>query len=160
MFIIIEQHTLSNKYNYAQLSYVQFTYIKMKKGYLAISYSNRKLFNNEVESLKMLFKKNDLELLVFVDKYNFKTNQEKEMMETAFREIDNADFLIAELTTKSIGVGIEIGYAVAKKMPVIYIRKKNAEYSTTASGSSTFSVEYENEIDLKKSIINILTQLN
>ena len=132
----------------------------MKKGYLAISHSNRKLFNNEVKSLKMLFKKNDLELLVFVDKYNFKTNQEKEMMETAFHEIDNADFLIAELTTKSIGVGIEIGYAFAQKKPVIYLRKKNAEYSTTASGSSTFSVEYENEFDLIESMEKLLNQLN
>ena len=132
----------------------------MKKGYLAISHSNRKLFNNEVESLKMLFRKNDLELLVFVDKYNFKTNQEKEMMETAFHEIDNADFLIAELTTKSIGVGIEIGYAFAKKMPVIYIRKKNAEYSTTASGSSNYIVEYENEFDLIESMGKLLNQLN
>ncbi len=132
----------------------------MKKGYLAISYSNRSLFNNEVESLKKLFKKNNFELLVFVDKYNFKANQEKEMMETAFNEIDNTDFLIAELTTKSIGVGIEIGYAFAKEMPIIYLRKKNAEYSTTASGSSTHIVEYENEFDLNESMEKLLTQLN
>lgn len=87
----------------------------MKKGYLAISYSNRKLFDNEIEGLKKLFKKNGVELLVFVDKYNFEKNQEKEMMVTAFKEIDNSDFLIAELTTKSFGVGIEIGYDFAKK---------------------------------------------
>lgn len=132
----------------------------MKKGYLAISYSNRKLFDSEVESLKNLFSKNNMELLVFVDKYNFKPNQEKEMMKTAFDEIDNSDFLIAELTTKSIGVGIEIGYAFAKKMPIIYLRKKNAEYSTTASGSSNYSIEYENELDLQESIIKLLSKLN
>jgi len=132
----------------------------MRKGYLAISYSNRKLFDNEVEGLKNLFKKHDMELLVFVDKYNFKSNQEKEMMETAFNEIDNSDFLIAELTTKSIGVGIEIGYAFAKKMPIIYLRKKDAEYSTTASGSSTYIVEYKNEFDLNESMEKLLNQLN
>ena len=132
----------------------------MKKGYLAISYANRSLFNNEVESLKKLFKKNNFELLVFVDKYNFNVNQEKEMMETAFREIDTADFLIAELTTKSIGVGIEMGYAFAKEIPIIYLRKKNAEYSTTASGSSNYIVEYENEFDLIESMEKLLNQLN
>ncbi len=132
----------------------------MKKGYLAISYSNRRLFDNEVEGLKNLFRKNNLELLVFVDKYDFKPNQEKEMMETAFNEIDNSDFIIAELTTKSIGVGIEIGYAFAKKMPIIYLRKKNAEYSTTASGSSTYIMEYENEFDLIESMEKTLNQLN
>ena len=131
----------------------------MRRGYLAISYSNRKLFDKEVESLKKLFEKSNMELLVFVDKYNFKSNQEKEMMETAFNEINNSDFLIAELTTKSIGVGIEIGYAFAKEMPTIYLRKKNAEYSTTASGSSTYIVEYENELDLCDSMEKLLTEL-
>ncbi|WP_459211512.1 nucleoside 2-deoxyribosyltransferase [Aquimarina rhabdastrellae] len=132
----------------------------MKKGYLAISYSNRKLFDKEVEGLKKTCKENNIELLVFVDNYNFAANQEKEMMETAFNEIDNTDVLIAELTTKSIGVGIEIGYAYAKKIPVIYIRKKNAEYSTTASGSSTYIVEYENEFDLAESMRELLNKLN
>ena len=132
----------------------------MKRGYLAISYSNRNLFNNEVESLKTLFKKNGLELLVFVDNYNFKPNEEKEMMETAFNEIDCSDFLIAELTTKSIGVGIEIGYAYAMKKPIIYIHNKNAEYSTTASGSSSFVIEYNNEKDLCNSIKSVLKQIN
>ena len=132
----------------------------MKKGYLAISYSNRELFDNEVECLKKLFYKNDIELFVFVDKYNFRSNQEKEMMVTAFNEIDDTDFLIAELTTKSIGVGIEIGYAFAKKIPIIYLRKKNAEYSTTAAGSSNYVLEYENEFDLNNSMEKLIIQLN
>jgi nucleoside 2-deoxyribosyltransferase len=132
----------------------------MRKGYLAISYANRRLFDKEIESLKKMFEKNNVELLVFVDKYNFKSNQEKEMMDTAFNEIDNSNFLIAELTTKSIGVGIEIGYAFAKEIPIIYLRKKNAEYSTTASGSSTYIMEYENEFDLNESMEKILSQLN
>ena len=131
----------------------------MKKAYFAISYSNRKLFYKEIESLKNLFNRVNIELLVFVDEYNFKANQEKEMMKTAFDEIDNSDFLIAELTTKSIGVGIEIGYAFAKKMPIIYLCKNSAEYSTTASGSSTYNVEYENEFDLYKSMEKLLTQI-
>ena len=128
----------------------------MKKGYLAISYSNRHLFDNEIECLKQLFNENDLELLVFVDKYNFRPEQEKEMMESAFNEIDNSDFLVAELSTKSIGVGIEIGYASAKNKPVFYLRKKGSEYSTTASGCSSYIVEYRNELDLKESMKKLL----
>ena len=128
----------------------------MKKAYLAISYSNRKFFNKEVKTLIELCKINDVELLSFVDKYNFQENEEKEMMKTAFLEIDKSDFLIAELTTKSIGVGIEIGYARAKGKPIIYLRKKNSEYSTTASGSSTYSIEYENENDLIELMKTIL----
>lgn len=70
------------------------------------------------------------------------------MMKTAFEEIDSSDFLVADLTTKSIGVGIEIGYAFAKEKPIFYLRKKGSEYSTTASGCSNYVVEYENELDL------------
>ncbi len=94
------------------------------KAYVAISYSNRHQFDKEIEVLKAIFRKNNLEFLVFVDKYNFKPNEEYKMMQTAFAEIDSCDFLIAELTTKSIGVDIEIGYAHAKGKPIIYLRKK------------------------------------
>lgn len=132
----------------------------MKKAYLAISYSNRKLFDKEVKSLIELCKMNQIELLSFVDNYNFKENEEKEMMKTAFLEIDKSDFLIAELTTKSIGVGIEIGYAYAKGKPIIYLHKKDSEYSTTASGSSTHHIEYENETDLTELMKNILKQFD
>ena len=120
----------------------------MKKAYFAISYTNRKLFYKEIESLKNLFNRSNIELLIFVDEYNFKANQEKEMMKTAFEEIDSSDFLIAELTTKSIGVGIEIGYAFAKEKPIFYLRKKGSEYSTTAFGCSISVIDYENELDL------------
>ena len=120
----------------------------MKKAYFAISYSNRKQFDKEIDSLQNLFNKNNIELLIFVDKYDFNANQEKEMMKVAFEQIDSSDFLIAELTTKSIGVGIEIGYAFAKGKPIIYLRKKDSEYSTTASGCSISVIDYENELDL------------
>lgn len=120
----------------------------MKKAYFAISYSNRNQFDIEVDSLKKLFAKYNIELLVFVDVYNFKPTEEKEMMQTAFDEIDSSDIIIAELTTKSIGVGIEIGYAVAKNKPVFYLRKTTAKYSTTAAGCASYTIEYNNEIDL------------
>jgi nucleoside 2-deoxyribosyltransferase len=128
----------------------------MKKVYFAISYSKRYLFDNEVDCLRKLFLKNNIELLVFIDKYNFSPNQEKEMMKVAFEEIDNSDFLVAELTTKSIGVGIEIGYAFAKNKPIFYLRKKDSEYSTTASGCSTSIVAYRNEFDLKETMKKII----
>jgi len=120
----------------------------MKKIYLAISYSKRKNFDKEINAIKQFFFKKGMDLLVFVDKYNFEPNQEKLMMQTAFAAIDSCDLLIAELTTKSIGVGIEIGYAFAKKIPVIYLHKEQSEYSTTASGSASYRIAYQDEKDL------------
>ena len=127
----------------------------MKKAYLAINYSNRKKIDKEVESIKAYFLNKGIDLLVFVDNYNFKPNEEQLMMQTAFKEIDSCDLLIAELTTKSIGVGIEIGYAFAKQIPIIYLHKENAEYSTTAAGSANYHIAYNNEIDLIKKLRNL-----
>ena len=42
----------------------------------------------------------------------------------------------------------EIGYASAKNKPIIYLRKKDSEYSTTASGCSNYEIVYENELNL------------
>ena len=122
----------------------------MKKAYLAISYSNRKQFDAEIGSLRTLLNKHNIELLVFVDKYNFKADEEEQMMKKAFEEIDNSDLLIAELSTKSIGVGIEIGYAFAKEIPVFYLRKIGSEYSTTAAGCAKYIVDYKDEQNLKE----------
>jgi len=128
----------------------------MEKGYLAISYSNRKYFDEVVEALKVVFASKNKELLVFVDKYDFNKNQEREMMQTAFDEIDSSDILIAELSSKSIGVGIEIGYAYAKEKEIFYLRKKGADYSTTAAGCSNKIIEYNNEEDLVEQIEELL----
>jgi len=129
---------------------------EIKKVYLAISYSDRKLFDEEISALKSLFAERGIELLVFVDKYNFHYDQEKEMMKTAFQEIDSCDLLIAELSTKSIGVGIEIGYAHSKNIPICYIRKNGSEYSTTAAGCASDIIEYDG-IDILKREMSLLT---
>jgi nucleoside 2-deoxyribosyltransferase len=128
----------------------------MKRAYFAVSFSNRKLFEADIAYLKTHLRSRQIKLLVFVDKYHYKSDEEQDMMEMAFKEIDTSDFLIAELTTKSIGVGIEIGYAYAKKKPIIYLRQKNAEYSTTASGSSDYNIEYKDKFDLVKQIDEVL----
>ena len=127
----------------------------MTKIYLAISYSKRQYFDEEISSLHHFFEENNMKLFVFVDHYNFEPQQEKEMMRTAFEEIKSSDILIAELTNKSIGVGIELGYAFAMQKPIIYLHKKESEHSTTASGSSSYAIGYKDNDDLIKQLENI-----
>ncbi len=131
----------------------------MKKAYLAISYTNRKKYKKEINALKELLDTIKVELLVFVDAYNFMPNQEKEMMQTAFDELDNSDILIAELSTKSIGVGIEIGYAYAKNKPIIYLYATDTEYSTTASGTANTVIKYKNTHDLIEKMKEVLRNI-
>jgi len=132
----------------------------MKKVYFAISYANKDLFKEEIKALETVFSKYNIELLVFVNNYNFKPNEEKEMMQTAFNEIDSSDFLVAELSTKSIGVGIEIGYAFAKNKPIIYLKKKDTAYSTTAAGSAFATIEYSTTKELLLAVDKLIITLS
>lgn len=132
----------------------------MKTAYFGISKSNREYFDKEINHLKKCLTKHAIELLVFVDNYDFKLGQEKEMMQIAFEEIDKSDFLIVELTKKAIGVGVEVGYAFAKRKPIIYIKRKSAKHSTTVDGCSNFIIEYEDEVHLSKEIEKAISSLN
>ena len=131
----------------------------MKTAYFGISKSNRVHFDKEINQLKKCLVKHSIKLLVFVDKYEFKLGQEKEMMTFAFEEIDSSSFLIVELTKKAIGVGVEVGYAFAKQIPIIYIKRKYANHSTTVEGCSDYSIEYENEFHLSEEIEKIISKL-
>lgn len=51
---------------------------------------------------------------VFVDEYQFSANEETEMMQKAMEDVEKSAILIAEVSEKGIGIGIEVGYAKAK----------------------------------------------
>ncbi len=81
-------------------------------------------------------------------------------MQQAFADINSSDLLIAEVSEKAIGVGIEIGYAVAAQKPVIYLRNAQAEHSTTAAGAANRAIIYENPEDLREKLEIVLKALN
>jgi nucleoside 2-deoxyribosyltransferase len=95
---------------------------------------------------------------VFVDNFKFSSDQEKEMMAQALLSIDDCDLLIAETSEKAIGIGIEVGYAKAKGKPVIYIRNRNAEHSTTVSGISDSQIIYHDIKDLREQLTIVLSR--
>jgi len=133
-------------------------YSSIKRAYLAISLSNRKKLDVEVHLIKHILENKGIKVFVFVDNYHFSKDQEKLMMNTAFEKIDRSDLLIAELSKKAIGVGIELGYARAKGIPILYLRQKGGEHSTTASGSSDFHIIYENPEDLGRQLKQLLAE--
>jgi nucleoside 2-deoxyribosyltransferase len=131
----------------------------MKKAYLSIGYQNRKRLEAEISALQEVLSAWQVALFVFVDQYHFTPQQETEMMQQAFRDISSSDLLLAEVSEKAIGVGIEIGYAVALGKPVIYLRQARAEHSTTASGSAGYSVIYSNAGEISQLLTPILAKL-
>jgi nucleoside 2-deoxyribosyltransferase len=125
---------------------------KAMTAYISVSFSRRKLIAKEVAAITETLHEFKITSLVFVDSYNFDPSQERQMMKQAMADIDKCDLLIAEVSEKAIGVGIEVGYAKAKSKPIIYIRKKQAEHSTTVSGISDFQIIYSDAADLQRQI--------
>jgi nucleoside 2-deoxyribosyltransferase len=131
----------------------------MKKAYLSISFQNRKNLESELVAIQQALSAFNIHLFVFVDQYLFTKDQEKQMMQQAFADIDSSDLLIAEVSEKAIGVGIEIGYAIAAKKPVIYLRNELAEHSTTAAGSADHIIIYNNPENLSKKLTILLSHI-
>lgn len=126
------------------------------RAYIAVSFSKRNELANEINSIKKVLQDNQIDYVVFIEKYLFTPDKENEMMKTALEEIDKCSILIAETTDKGIGIGIEAGYAKAKDKPVIYMRKNKAEHATTLSGLSDFKVIYNDTDDLEMQLAGII----
>jgi nucleoside 2-deoxyribosyltransferase len=129
------------------------------KAYISISYNKRQELIDELQSIIETLKKFHINPFVFVDNFKFSSEQEKEMMQQAILSIDDCDLLIAETSDKAIGIGIEVGYAKAKGKPVIYMRNKDAEHSTTVSGISDFQIIYDDIKDLREKLTIVLSRI-
>ena len=130
----------------------------MKRIFVSLSYDNRSNLSEQIEVMKAVAHEFGYDLFVFVDAYDFPADAMNEMMETAFCEIRSSDVVIAEVTRKAIGVGIEIGYARGIGKPIIYMRHKDASYSTTAAGTATFEVMYGDVLDLADKLTALIQE--
>jgi 2'-deoxynucleoside 5'-phosphate N-hydrolase len=127
--------------------------------YISISYSKRKLMDEELNAIVDTLKSFSIVPFVFADQYQFNRSEEQQMMQQAMTDIDRCDILIAETSDKGIGIGIEVGYAKALNKPVIYIRRKEAEHSTTVSGISDFQIIYADTSDLQVKLETVIHTL-
>jgi nucleoside 2-deoxyribosyltransferase len=129
------------------------------KAYISISYSKRHELTEELNTIIAVLKDAAIDPFVFIDNFKFSADEENEMMQQAMISIEECDILIAEVTDKAIGVGVEVGYAKARKKPVIYIKNKNAEHSTTVSGISDLQILYQDVYNLKEQFKKALAKL-
>ncbi len=118
------------------------------KAYISISYSKRQVFGEVVNTIMNTLQACHVEPFVFVDHFRFDKEFERQMMNQALKELDECDLLIAETSDKAIGIGVEAGYAKAKGIPVFYLRREDAEHSTTVSGISDIQIIYHDIHDL------------
>ncbi|OGF22993.1 hypothetical protein A2Y83_00585 [Candidatus Falkowbacteria bacterium RBG_13_39_14] len=66
--------------------------------------------------------------------------------------IKECDALIAEVSIPSHGVGIELGWANAYNVPIIFIYKKGSKISGSLKTLSDIFIEYENVNDILEEI--------
>jgi 2'-deoxynucleoside 5'-phosphate N-hydrolase len=126
------------------------------KAYISISYQRRRSLNTAITAIMSVLEDHHIEPYVFVDHFKFDESQEEEMMRMALAELEKCDILIAETSHKGIGIGIEAGYAKAKNKPVIYLRHKEAEHSTTLSGLSDHRIIYRSAEDLQQQLKDVV----
>ena len=131
----------------------------MKKAFISISFKKKNELEGEITAITEVLKKHDMNPFVFVNTYKFSSDKEREMMDKATKAIASSDLLLAEVTDKAIGVGIEIGYAYALGKKIIYLRKKQSEYSTTVGGIADEQIIYNNNDDLKTKLEKALSKL-
>jgi len=82
----------------------------------------------------------------------------EEMMELTFGEINKSDLLIADVSDWPIGVGVEAGYAFAKKIPVICICRMDKRVATTVTGLADTVIRYKDSQHLKTQITSVLAR--
>lgn len=118
------------------------------KAYISLSTQSRKKLSKELIALGMALNAKNVEQYIFVDKHQLEEGFEKNYMDAAMREIDQCNFIIVDGTHIHINNCIEIGYARAKRKPIVYIHHEDVVADAMFKGMSHFYISYSNPKDL------------
>lgn len=131
----------------------------MKKIFIAESSKHKQAFAEVVKSITEAVMVAGFEPIVFINSYQLRDNNFKHMMDSALKEISESACLIAELSNKALGIGIEMGFAKAQGKTIIVLRNQQSEISTTAQGIVDYYFSYQNSDDIKKLLLPILQSI-
>lgn len=127
-----------------------------KTAFVSVSFAHRHILADALAAISEACVASGLRAHIFVNAYSFAPEQTRAMMDQTVADIRAAQVLIAEVTHKAIGVGIEVGYAAALGIPVIYVRHTDAEPSTTVGGLADHMVVYANTESLRRQLSILL----
>ena len=128
------------------------------RAFLSRSFSQRHEMKPIVDVIIQIANGVHIEVYDFVTRNTFEGDY-KAMMQKSFAELRASDFVIAEVSHKAIGVGIEIGYAVAINKPILYLRRESAEYSTTVGGVATHALVYADAENLALTLPTVMQKM-
>jgi nucleoside 2-deoxyribosyltransferase len=131
----------------------------MRTAFVSVSYAHRADLAAELNAIAAALTTHGLTPLIFVRAYTFAPEDARAMMIATLRDVRAADLLIAEVTYKAIGVGIEVGMAAALGKPVVYVHHVSAELSTTVGGLAAATVIYHDVAALQRRLEATLATL-
>src|SRR5690606_42138969 len=113
------------------------------KAYISVDTDTRKLLGKEIIALGMALSTANVEQFIFVDKHPREAGQEVEMLQRAMKEIDTCNFIIVEATNINVTSCVELGYAKAKRKPIVYLEKAEATSDEIIFAVSNFHIRSE-----------------
>ncbi len=78
-----------------------------------------------------------------------------ELMDRSFAELDGCDVVVVDISEKGVGVGIEAGYAYARRMPILTVAARGADVPTTLRGISREVFQYRHFDELVEFLSNL-----
>lgn len=131
----------------------------MKLAFVSVSYADRTALAPALDAIRAALLSAGFQPHIFVEQYQYSSQEARAMMATALRDVRAASLLIAETTHKAIGVGIEVGAAAAWRIPIVAVRRADAEPSTTVEGLAAVTVAYHHPEDLRAALAEALAAL-
>ncbi|MAF35295.1 nucleoside 2-deoxyribosyltransferase [Candidatus Woesearchaeota archaeon] len=128
------------------------------KAYLAVKFHEDCRNKALIESVSEALHKAGITTTVMVrdhEKWGEVNFSPSELMSLTFDIINKSDMLIVEFSEKGVGLGIEVGYAHSKGIPVIVIAKENPEISNTLKGIAKEVIFYETPKELTEKILHL-----
>lgn len=133
------------------------------KAYIAIKYHPNNKNRPTIEQISNALEQSGFDTVCVtrdLEKWGQVHFMPEELMQKSFEEIDASDIVVIELTEKGVGIGIEAGYAWAKRIPIVTIAKKGADISTTLQGISQRLLWYDGIDELFGFFAQIMEQNN
>jgi nucleoside 2-deoxyribosyltransferase len=118
----------------------------LKKAYFGIKFYEDHSNREEIESITAMLRGAGIQTVCMasdVEKWGTVKLSLQELMRMTFEEIELSDMVILEMSEKGVGLGIEAGYAVAKRKPLIVLIKEGCKISGTMEGIANEIIYYD-----------------
>jgi hypothetical protein len=122
------------------------------RAYFGIKFYEDNRNRDEINSISVALHDDGIRTICIardVEKWGDVTLSSQELMRITFEEIDKSDFVILEMSEKGVGLGIEAGYAVARKKPLIVLIKQGLVLSNTMQGVADIVIPYGQPEEIK-----------